>query len=239
MRGLWSSQQHELIFLRNSDSERGSIQNHKASLRNMINSSMDLPIGYPIYVSPLQTSFLDLHMSFNKTLVGQVTNPLEYTRAIDTAHQACSSCLSSSKSEPDSKSQKTESVAVVKANDVPTSASFIDPFGESDSSDDDFWKPLWIGKTVTVISVNEAFESFNEGWLQWPDKALFRKATKTHWKHWRPIEGVTSGEVIHEWRPFHYQSTSRSHIDKVIVLVRVANSDNLLLVKEQGVQAVS
>lgn len=45
VRGFWASQQHELIFLRNRNPERGSIQNAKQVLRNMINSSSDQPIG--------------------------------------------------------------------------------------------------------------------------------------------------------------------------------------------------
>ncbi len=234
MRGLWSSQQHELIFLRNSDSERGSIQNHKASLRNMINSSMDLPIGYPIYVSPLQTSFVDLHMSYNKTIVGQAINPLEYTRAIDSVWRLCHTHPQGDPSLPPP-SSSPPSPDVARVDD------YIDPFGDSDStgSDDDFWKPIWVGKTVTINRTSEVFESFNEGWLQWPDKSLLRKATVSHWKHWRPMEGVTTGEVAHEWRPFHIQSTSRSHIDKVIVLIKVANSDNYVLVKEPGIEEVS
>lgn len=50
VRGLWAGQQQELIYLRNRNPERGSIQNAKQALRNIINSSCDLPIGYPIYV---------------------------------------------------------------------------------------------------------------------------------------------------------------------------------------------
>ena len=57
VRGLWAGQQQELVFLRNRNPERGSIQNAKQALRNMINSSCDQPIGYPIYVSPLTTSY--------------------------------------------------------------------------------------------------------------------------------------------------------------------------------------
>ena len=57
VKGLWAGQQQELVFLRNRNPERGSIQNAKQALRNMINSSCDQPIGYPIYVSPLTTSF--------------------------------------------------------------------------------------------------------------------------------------------------------------------------------------
>ncbi|XP_010149401.1 PREDICTED: pecanex-like protein 2, partial [Eurypyga helias] len=47
VRGLWAGQQQELIFLRNRNPERGSIQNNKQVLRNLINSSCDQPLGYP------------------------------------------------------------------------------------------------------------------------------------------------------------------------------------------------
>ncbi|KAL1473522.1 hypothetical protein MTO96_038603, partial [Rhipicephalus appendiculatus] len=40
----------ELVYLRNRNPERGSIQNARQALRNIINSSCDQPIGYPIYV---------------------------------------------------------------------------------------------------------------------------------------------------------------------------------------------
>lgn len=45
VRGLWASQQQELVYLRNRNPERGSIQNAKQALRNIINSSCDQPIG--------------------------------------------------------------------------------------------------------------------------------------------------------------------------------------------------
>ena len=59
VRGLWAGQQQELVFLRNRNAERGSIQNARQSLRNIINSSCDQPIGYPIYVSPLLSSYAE------------------------------------------------------------------------------------------------------------------------------------------------------------------------------------
>lgn len=65
VRGLWSGQLQELIFLRNRNPERGSIQNAKQALRNMINSSCDQPIGYPIYVSPLTTSYSGTNDQYN------------------------------------------------------------------------------------------------------------------------------------------------------------------------------
>lgn len=246
VRGLWSSQQHELIFLRNSDNERGSIQNHSATLRNMINSSMDLPIGYPIYVSPLQTSFLNRHTPFNDTRIGQLQNPLQYAKIFNAFKTWCSSCLERYKNARNQPRSKTDTGVAVSSTDPlspPVDAltgdlGYIDPFGDSDS-DDDFWKPIWIGKQVVITNVEEVFETFNEGWLQWPDKSWLRKSLKTSWKYWYPVEGVTSGEVIHEWRPFHITATSRSHIDKVILLVRVNECNNYLLIKEQGVQAIS
>uniref|UniRef100_A0A3B3WVW2 Pecanex-like protein n=1 Tax=Poecilia mexicana TaxID=48701 RepID=A0A3B3WVW2_9TELE len=48
VRGLWAGQQQELVFLRNRNPERGSIQNSKQALRNMVNSSCDQPLGYPV-----------------------------------------------------------------------------------------------------------------------------------------------------------------------------------------------
>ena len=48
VRGLWAGQQQELVYLRNRNPERGSIQNAKQALRNMINSSCDQPIGETI-----------------------------------------------------------------------------------------------------------------------------------------------------------------------------------------------
>ncbi|ELU16306.1 hypothetical protein CAPTEDRAFT_221096 [Capitella teleta] len=70
VRGLWAGQLQELIYLRNRNPERGSIQNAKQALRNMINSSCDQPIGYPIYVSPLTTSYSGTNAQYNG-VIGQ------------------------------------------------------------------------------------------------------------------------------------------------------------------------
>ncbi|XP_055003356.1 pecanex-like protein 2 isoform X2 [Sorex araneus] len=72
VRGLWAGQQQELIFLRNRNPERGSIQNNKQVLRNLINSSCDQPLGYPMYVSPLTTSYLGTHRQLKKVWSGPV-----------------------------------------------------------------------------------------------------------------------------------------------------------------------
>ncbi|XP_063571680.1 pecanex-like protein 1 isoform X12 [Pongo abelii] len=73
VRGLWAGQQQELVFLRNRNPERGSIQNAKQALRNMINSSCDQPIGYPIFVSPLTTSYSDSHEQLKDILGGPIS----------------------------------------------------------------------------------------------------------------------------------------------------------------------
>jgi hypothetical protein len=73
VRGLWAGQQQELIYLRNRNPERGSIQNAKQALRNIINSSCDQPIGYPIYVSPLTTSYAETNDQLNEVIGGEIT----------------------------------------------------------------------------------------------------------------------------------------------------------------------
>uniref|UniRef100_A0AAV2JCL8 Pecanex-like protein n=1 Tax=Knipowitschia caucasica TaxID=637954 RepID=A0AAV2JCL8_KNICA len=79
VRGLWAGQQQELVFLRNRNPERGSIQNAKQALRNMINSSCDQPIGYPIYVSPLTTSYAGGHAQLRTVWGGPVSPHNIYT----------------------------------------------------------------------------------------------------------------------------------------------------------------
>lgn len=73
VRGLWAGQQQELIYLRNRNPERGSIQNAKQALRNIINSSCDQPIGYPIYVSPLTTSYAETNEQLCRVIGGAIT----------------------------------------------------------------------------------------------------------------------------------------------------------------------
>ncbi|XP_077202313.1 pecanex-like protein 2 isoform X2 [Paroedura picta] len=73
VRGLWAGQQQELIFLRNRNPERGSIQNNKQVLRNLINSSCDQPLGYPMYVSPLTTSYIGTHRQLKNVWGGPIS----------------------------------------------------------------------------------------------------------------------------------------------------------------------
>uniref|UniRef100_A0A8D0GDJ9 Pecanex-like protein n=1 Tax=Sphenodon punctatus TaxID=8508 RepID=A0A8D0GDJ9_SPHPU len=73
VRGLWAGQQQELIFLRNRNPERGSIQNNKQVLRNLINSSCDQPLGYPMYVSPLTKSYIGTHSQLRNIWGGPIS----------------------------------------------------------------------------------------------------------------------------------------------------------------------
>ncbi len=57
VRGFWAGQQQEVVFFRNTNKERGSIQNATTMLRNLANQSCDAPIGYPCFVGSLEESF--------------------------------------------------------------------------------------------------------------------------------------------------------------------------------------
>uniref|UniRef100_A0A673FYW3 Pecanex-like protein n=1 Tax=Sinocyclocheilus rhinocerous TaxID=307959 RepID=A0A673FYW3_9TELE len=90
VRGLWAGQQQELIFLRNRNPERGSIQNSKQALRNMINSSCDQPLGYPMFVSPLTTSYMGTHKQIKDIWGGPLS--LESIRIKETINSKIKIC---------------------------------------------------------------------------------------------------------------------------------------------------
>ncbi|XP_028828856.1 pecanex-like protein 1 isoform X1 [Denticeps clupeoides] len=92
VRGLWAGQQQELVFLRNRNPERGSIQNAKQALRNMINSSCDQPIGYPIYVSPLTTSYCNSHGQLRHILGGPISMGNIRSFVVSTWHRLRKGC---------------------------------------------------------------------------------------------------------------------------------------------------
>ncbi|MGH0151046.1 UNVERIFIED_CONTAM: hypothetical protein FKN15_053419 [Acipenser sinensis] len=79
VRGLWAGQQQELVFLRNRNPERGSIQNAKQALRNMINSSCDQPIGYPIYDrNPERGSIQNAKQALRNMINSSCDQPIGY-----------------------------------------------------------------------------------------------------------------------------------------------------------------
>ena len=238
----------------------------------MINSSMDLPVGYPIYVSPLHTSFLDRHEMYNATVFGRVTDPLWLARGARVVRKLCEACVKHYQGSRGDKQARANAGAAVEGGEGGGSGGgegertggpmahsgsvdsltglqyrqggaeggaepYQDPFPDSDSdSDEQLWRPMWVSKRVVITDETEVFESINPDWLAWPEPGLSAKAERAHWKTWRPQKGL-EGEVIHEWRPFHKDLTMRSHIDKVLLLVKMAD-DRYVLIREQGVREV-
>lgn len=92
VRGLWAGQQQELIYLRNRNPERGSIQNAKQALRNIINSSCDQPIGYPIYVSPLTTSYAETNEQLCHIIGGAITLEKIHKMVVRFCHRVRQRC---------------------------------------------------------------------------------------------------------------------------------------------------
>ena len=254
VRGLWTSQQHELLFIRNDDSERGSIQNAKSVLRNMTNSSMDLPLGYPIYVSPLTTSYGEGHSILHNTPRKMVTSPKWVTLSLYSLGRKClvrlkklGSSRSSTISKPAAGQPTVQSVPregehsgddgeIDSLTGLPKGAAavFEDPFaGQSDDDDEDIFKLQWLDKEVIIDDITHVHESFNLNWLKWPNNSWKGKVGKSNWRGWSPDEGMVA-HVIHEWRPFHIKSENRSPLDKVMLLLEV-DEQHLVLINEQGV----
>ncbi|KAH3765846.1 Pecanex protein (C-terminus) [Pelomyxa schiedti] len=63
VRGLWAGQQQEIVYVGNTNPERGSVQQLNTTARNMVCQACNPPVGIPVFVSPLVTSyrpFLDI-----------------------------------------------------------------------------------------------------------------------------------------------------------------------------------
>jgi len=260
---LWASQQHELIFLQNDDSERGSIQNAKPVLRNMVNSSMDLPIGYPVYVSPLTTSYIDEHESINKTIMGKYAEPLKVLQLAKTAGQSCVQCTKSSLSSSTVLEKSTQSSEVT-ASSGPLVTSTVQRSTSVDSltglrftrtaaatgadntsiaSNDSvtefmnqMMKHKWISKTVVISDVAQVQDSISDRWLKSPDPSWLKNGNKKAWQDWYPEEGMT-GIVVHEWKPSHPKIEYRSHLGKIIVLMEIEN--HFVPIIEDGITDIS
>ncbi|KCV72041.1 hypothetical protein H696_01448 [Fonticula alba] len=52
-RSIWAAQMDEVLHIQTTSSERMSIQQHTGALRNIVSQSVDSPVGYPTYVSPV------------------------------------------------------------------------------------------------------------------------------------------------------------------------------------------
>ncbi|XP_004691186.1 PREDICTED: pecanex-like protein 2 isoform X1 [Condylura cristata] len=126
VRGLWAGQQQELIFLRNRNPERGSIQNNKQVLRNLINSSCDQPLGYPMYVSPLTTSYLGTHRQLKNVWSGPLT--------LDCISTWLRTQLLRMRKDCDAGQQNSVNIEDVDGGEAPSTGGSNAPSGESQES---------------------------------------------------------------------------------------------------------
>ncbi|KAG8516585.1 Pecanex-like protein 2 [Galemys pyrenaicus] len=134
VRGLWAGQQQELIFLRNRNPERGSIQNNKQVLRNLINSSCDQPLGYPMYVSPLTTSYLGTHRQLKNVWSGPLT--LDCISTWLRTKLLRSKCFASHRmrKDCDAGQQNSGNIEDVDGGEAPSTGGSNAPSGESQES---------------------------------------------------------------------------------------------------------
>lgn len=88
---------------------------------------------------------------------------------------------------------------------------------------------------VQIIDTGQIMEAINMSKrreLHWPDEAIRVRAGRISWKDWSPREGM-EGYVIHRWVPCSREPSSRSHIDKTILLVQI--EDKYVPIIETGV----
>ncbi|OXU21584.1 hypothetical protein TSAR_015155 [Trichomalopsis sarcophagae] len=304
VRGLWAGQQQELVYLRNRNPERGSIQNAKQALRNIINSSCDQPIGYPIYVSPLTTSYAETNEQLCSVIGGPLSlsaiknNVLKLWRRVRRrCGQGCSSGGTGShddggfsndgvyamttynihsgynqSSHNTSGSQSMESGCQIggstgrgslcRANTSsvggncrgslasmgkPTSSTLASLAGllssgdikNESKSETSFSAKLEkeeVLQRVRIMDPNHVYDAINLGRridVIWPDEKMRQMGGRSGWLHWVPERGM-EGCVVHRWSPNHRDPNRRSHVDKVILLVRI--DDKYVPIAEQGVR---
>ncbi|KAJ8308590.1 hypothetical protein KUTeg_013464 [Tegillarca granosa] len=234
VRGLWAGQQQELIYLRNSNPERGSIQNAKQALRNMINSSCDQPIGYPIYVSPLTTSYSSTHDQLGSIIGGEfiLANVKSFFQNLwKKMRTRCgATCAGSSSGFQDDivygmNCSHTGAASALGSNTRTTPTNTQDIAlqtlgnrGSLVSTASSAGKP-----SALIMDTNLVYDNVNLGRridVTWPNEEWRLKGGKNVWSGWTPTKGM-EGTVVHRWSPCHRDISKRSHVDKPIVLVQI------------------
>uniref|UniRef100_A0A9J8CIH4 Pecanex-like protein n=1 Tax=Cyprinus carpio carpio TaxID=630221 RepID=A0A9J8CIH4_CYPCA len=219
VRGLWAGQQQELVFLRNRNPERGSIQNAKQALRNMINSSCDQPIGYPIYVSPLTTSYCNTHPQLGHILGGPISIANIRNFIVNTWHRLRKGCGAGCNSGGNVEDCDAGGLSCGSGNSGNSGTAASDSQHSS-------------GPTALHAYTPHSLAYAYRKELVWPDESMRLRSGRNFWRDWSPLEGM-EGHVVHRWVPCSRDPVSRSHIDKTILLVQV--DDKLVPIIETGV----
>ncbi|KAI6650492.1 Pecanex-like protein 1 [Oopsacas minuta] len=250
IRGLWASQQQEQVYFQQDLAERASIQNLRCVARNLVNSSMDQPIGYPIYVSPLLTSYVNMNSTFN-AVTGGLINPVAIVQFLYTKIRKIASKVKSSTDgnvlSPGDPRSKPETSGDNLSHGSPDSyidrtyvtnvTDYVDPFAtDSDSDFEDPFKPHHLlSRHVRITDVSVTHSNMTN-LVQWPDPVYKAKANRGTWKQWNPEEGM-EGKVMHVWRPFHRDSKQRSYLDKTILLLLIEDR-YFVPINESGIEEV-
>ena len=261
IRGLWASQQQEQVYFQQDVAERASIQNLKCVARNLVNSSMD---QYPIYVSPLLTSYVNMNSTINSvphlltsyvnmnstinSVTGGLINPVSITeylyqlakklaRKAKSSHEGNSLSPGDPKPKPETSGDHLSEGSPASFDDETrvTKMDYVDPFGsDTDSDFDDPFKPHPLLSTRVRLVDVSVTHSNMTNLVQWPDPVYKARANRGNWKQWNPEVGM-EGKVVHVWRPFHRDSKQRSYLDKTIFLVLIEDR-YYVPINESGVE---
>ena len=96
--------------------------------------------------------------------------------------------------------------------------------------------PQQVLQITQIMDPNQVYDAINLGRridVIWPDEKMRQQGGRTGWQHWIPERGM-EGCVVHRWLPNHRDPNRRSHVDKVILLVKV--DDKYVPIAEPGVR---
>uniref|UniRef100_A0A8R1XL01 Pecanex-like protein n=1 Tax=Onchocerca volvulus TaxID=6282 RepID=A0A8R1XL01_ONCVO len=265
VRAFWAGQQQELIFLRNRNPERGSIQNARQVLRNMINSSADQPIGYPIYVSPLTTSFIDSHpQSMTTAATGIVThtNPSNESRTSVECQSGTSIFATSIRTDQNNKQQYAAAASTTILKQENSIVSIIgdgaskvtlckNPSESLETNDITHRDGLFLNSArseqiqyakITDMEqvftcLDEPLKSTGESLVIWPHVRWQTLGGLSSW-NWMPLKGHR-GKVVHKWVPFHPRRERRSHAGTIYLLCIKEMGGCYVPVGENGIEFIT
>ena len=85
------------------------------------------------------------------------------------------------------------------------------------------------------MDTSQVFDNINLGRridVQWPNEEWRQKGGKNQWGGWVPERGM-EGLVVHRWLPCHRDIGRRSHVDRIILLIKIV--DRYVPIAEAGV----